>query len=406
MNDPKTDWGIQPNPAPPQPAPEADPQNEPHTCPYCDQPREDTFEHQFRFKCGTSLRRIDHKTVKQSSECKLRVDYSRLVVENTRLKCGTPQELPPAPDRHEASRKAFEEMLHGAMERAFVLGGDYVFQGEHQSPSQQKKAGDTRERFAKLCADTIRRALERELAQEQPADKGQISDGYHTFNELYEHRCSLFLALMASNPAISWASTLHDDGSSFDGWFIAGMNPPTGMVTYHLPAGMWSLACETKATILERAPKWDGHTAADVVKRLKEWVTSKAQEQPAPDGSAREWVKAKLFQSTDLDLWAIHMEDALELAQRCDRAERMLSETEKQLADRKWVEQKLNSALDEMTAKLAAAERRVEKLREVLRLIQWSGGGHTDEGLYCNGSWCAEQARAALAETKEDASNE
>ena len=128
-------------------------------------------------------------------------------------------------------------------------------------------------------------------------------------------------------------------------------------------------------------------------------------EQPAPDGSAVEWVQDKTNTLKNGE-WSILPEDALELAQRCDRAERMLSETEQQLADRKWVEQKLNSAVNEMTAKLAAAERRVERLREVLRLIQWSGGGHTDEGLYCNGSWCAEQARAALAETKEDASNE
>jgi hypothetical protein len=72
---------------PPQtPEPRPDPQNEPHTCPYCDQPREDTFAYQFRFACGTSLRRDDHKTVKQGSECKLRVAYSKLLVEHCKLK--------------------------------------------------------------------------------------------------------------------------------------------------------------------------------------------------------------------------------------------------------------------------------------------------------------------------------
>ena len=107
-----------------------------------------------------------------------------------------------------------------------------------------------------------------------PCKTGEISDGYHTFDELYEHRCSLFLALMKAVPEIAWISTLHDDGSAFDGWFIAGMNLATGTVTYHLPEGMWSLACETGAKPLERAPKWDGHTSADVVKRVQAWIAA------------------------------------------------------------------------------------------------------------------------------------
>jgi hypothetical protein len=55
-----------------------DPQNEPRTCPYCDQPREDTFEGRFRFECGTSILKENRKTVRQGRECKLRIDYSKL----------------------------------------------------------------------------------------------------------------------------------------------------------------------------------------------------------------------------------------------------------------------------------------------------------------------------------------
>lgn len=107
-----------------------------------------------------------------------------------------------------------------------------------------------------------------------PCKIGEVSDGYHTFDELYEHRCTLFLALMACLPGIAWISTLHDDGTSFDGWFVAGMHLPTGDVTYHIPAGMWSIACDTGAKCLERAPKWDGHTSADVVKRVQAWLAN------------------------------------------------------------------------------------------------------------------------------------
>lgn len=115
-----------------------------------------------------------------------------------------------------------------------------------------------------------------------PCKTGEVSDGYHTFDELYEHRCTLFLALMKSAPGLAWISTLHDDGSTFGDWFIAGMCLPTGDVTYHLPAGQWSLACETGAKILDRAPKWDGHKPADVVKRVQAWIAPKTKLMHAP----------------------------------------------------------------------------------------------------------------------------
>lgn len=105
-------------------------------------------------------------------------------------------------------------------------------------------------------------------------DMGKVSDGYHTFDELYDHRCTLFLALMRSHPGLSWISAKHSDGSAWPGWFVAGMRLPTGDVTYHLPAWMWSLACSTGAAVLEAGHEWDGHTPADVVKRLQAWLTA------------------------------------------------------------------------------------------------------------------------------------
>lgn len=55
-------------------------------------------------------------------------------------------------------------------------------------------------------------------------DTNQISDGYHTFGELYEHRIALFRALCSMQLEID-----SEHG----------------------------------------APKWDGHTSADVLQRLK-----------------------------------------------------------------------------------------------------------------------------------------
>lgn len=105
-------------------------------------------------------------------------------------------------------------------------------------------------------------------------DTGTASDGYHTFDELYEHRCHLFVALMRSNPEISWRANNHADGTMFDGWFVAGMHLPTGDITYHLPVGMWYLLDGVGIATSNKAPEWDGHTAVDTVKRLAEWCGS------------------------------------------------------------------------------------------------------------------------------------
>ncbi len=102
-------------------------------------------------------------------------------------------------------------------------------------------------------------------------DVGNVSDGFHTFNELYSHRCTLFAALMKAHKDISWKSKLHSDGTMFDDWFIAGMNLPTGMITYHLPLDhFWSKLDDINE--LEYAPEWDGHTSDDVINRLLEWM--------------------------------------------------------------------------------------------------------------------------------------
>ena len=99
-----------------------------------------------------------------------------------------------------------------------------------------------------------------------PTPIGEVSDGYHTFNELYEHRHALFLNLMQGRN--SWISKLHDDGSSMEGWFVAGIHLDSGMVTYHLPERLWDKACAVCKEVLDKAPFWDRHTSKDVIDRL------------------------------------------------------------------------------------------------------------------------------------------
>lgn len=102
-------------------------------------------------------------------------------------------------------------------------------------------------------------------------DKGKISDGYHTFDELYEHRHALFISLMLDNPEKSWRAKCNDDGSSYEGWFVAGMILPTGDISYHLPLSKWERLDNSKIKTTEKAPKFDGHTSADVIQRIDKW---------------------------------------------------------------------------------------------------------------------------------------
>lgn len=68
---------------------------------------------------------------------------------------------------------------------------------------------------------------ETELEQWFNKNMGDISDGYHTFNELYHHRAILF-ANICNKSGKSWKSKKHHDGSMYDGMFIVGINTPDG----------------------------------------------------------------------------------------------------------------------------------------------------------------------------------
>jgi hypothetical protein len=101
-----------------------------------------------------------------------------------------------------------------------------------------------------------------------------ISDGYHTFGELYEHRAALLAALMHCAPERAWMSRLHHDGTAFEGFFIAGMELPAGQITYHVRDVWWAAYQLTGANVCDRAPIWDEHDPAHVIARLRLWAIS------------------------------------------------------------------------------------------------------------------------------------
>lgn len=98
-------------------------------------------------------------------------------------------------------------------------------------------------------------------------DEGDLSDGNHTFNDLYHQRCILFATLVNIFPEISWKTKRHDDGELCFGGknFLVCIDTPAGPYSYHYPLEDWDrFNCQE----IEKAKPFDGHTDKDVERLL------------------------------------------------------------------------------------------------------------------------------------------
>jgi acyl-homoserine lactone acylase PvdQ len=102
---------------------------------------------------------------------------------------------------------------------------------------------------------------------------GETSDGYHTFNELYEFRkmynAALFNEWAAQGKYQVHKSHRHHDGECCfgGGWFIVVAILPSGQISNHYENADWDLfhvPAHEKALF-----EYDGHTSADVLSRLQ-----------------------------------------------------------------------------------------------------------------------------------------
>jgi len=111
-------------------------------------------------------------------------------------------------------------------------------------------------------------------------ETGLVSDGYHTFNELYEYRM-LYNAAFFND--LAWyrdeygtgphpvKSKRHSDGEKCfgGGWFIVVADLPTGQISNHYEMKDWSLF---QIDEVDKAPEWDGHSPKDVATRLRKYL--------------------------------------------------------------------------------------------------------------------------------------
>lgn len=120
---------------------------------------------------------------------------------------------------------------------------------------------------------------------------GDLSDGYHTFNELYHHRAVLFAALCNTYPDRAWKSMRHHDGDMYSGMFIVGIETPAGQATYHYDVVPYWDMFDVK--VLKQAPEWDGHTPSEALRRIFSLTVGKPLEAFLHPIDAYKGLKAK-----------------------------------------------------------------------------------------------------------------
>lgn len=96
-------------------------------------------------------------------------------------------------------------------------------------------------------------------------NKGSVSDGYHTFDELYYHRMVLFSVICNTYKESAWKSWKHHDDTMYDDYFIVGLQTPEGQYTYHYHKDEWDMF---KVKELEKAPEYDGHKPSDITRLI------------------------------------------------------------------------------------------------------------------------------------------
>ena len=111
-----------------------------------------------------------------------------------------------------------------------------------------------------------------EILSNTPDNLSQLSDGNHTFDELYNHRNILFAALCNSMSDKAWKSKCYEDGNTIeDNYFLAGIIPDDNSysaIRYHIPNSYWNLFnCKE----LDKCPAWNGSSDDDCISDLNKY---------------------------------------------------------------------------------------------------------------------------------------
>jgi hypothetical protein len=188
-------------------------------------------------------------------------------------------------------RQLLQQALDALENSVDTVQHEYDADWRHGLPTRKAQLDGMKECLdAHIAAITSLRERLAQPEQEPVKIDGNTSDGYHTFNELYEFRKAynavLFNEWAAGAKCSVHKSWRHHDGELCfgGGWFIVVAVLPEGQISNHYEARDWDLFAvpETECALFE----FDGHTSSDVVARLKAYTTPPAaQRQHVTDGS-------------------------------------------------------------------------------------------------------------------------
>jgi hypothetical protein len=100
----------------------------------------------------------------------------------------------------------------------------------------------------------------------------EISDGYHTFTELYDHRIALFLLSISLLKRLKSELRIWYANSEEDGWYIVGIDVERGKktISYHLPISTKEYLDRWNVEYLDTLPPFDGCDSKCNLKRIME----------------------------------------------------------------------------------------------------------------------------------------
>lgn len=108
------------------------------------------------------------------------------------------------------------------------------------------------------------------LSEDKLIEVKNISDWFHSFWELYEHRTILFICLCK---AMVWInkfdmikSKRHNDWSIYEWFFIVQIQTEYWQISYHLENKYWNSLDFMEEQ--DKANEWDWHTSENVLLRL------------------------------------------------------------------------------------------------------------------------------------------
>lgn len=122
---------------------------------------------------------------------------------------------------------------------------------------------------------------------------GDMSDGYHTFDELYEHRCLLFLLWLVEEQLLCKrlevaCRVVYYQLEHYEGWDLVQTYVDNKQISYHVPAKYRHVLVSNFVEDKKLTEKFDGHSSKTTVSRMVQRLFEATKESQIVDQKRKE----------------------------------------------------------------------------------------------------------------------